>query len=153
MAAIARYFHAATYIGIDFCLRRTQECDLFRNLATPDEKRAFSPMEIILIKGDIIDFVSRLPDDAANYAANGLNVFFLHKIEEYSCALAGELRRTTLLGGIVFGEESRVFQVLEDDAAFQQVTVSPVLHPMQGYPPSDSWYVPEVFEKIASSYK
>jgi len=67
------------------------------------------PMEAMDVYDDMLDFVSRLPDNSSNFILNGIDSYVL-KNEEYRKALFKELVRATKEGGVLFGFESDIWQ-------------------------------------------
>lgn len=113
MADIAKSMGVATYIGIDKHIERSDEDNLYRNLVRGNETKRFSPMRVILLKGDMLDLVSKLENDTANFTINGINSEVLTNPDEYSIALAREIKRTLEPNGIVFGCNSDVERYLK----------------------------------------
>lgn len=77
-----------------------------------------------IVCDDMLDFVSRLPDDSANFMMNGIDGFILTGSSEYKDALAREIVRTLKPGGIVFGSSfwavSEKFKGLGLERLFQE---------------------------------
>jgi len=61
--------------------------------------------ELLEIKADMLDFLSRLPDNSVNIVMNGIDDTILNN-QEYIRAVANEITRVTKKGGFVFGSHS-----------------------------------------------
>ncbi len=114
MRAFAKKFGARTYIDVDlmnggppdpFTAVRANESQY---LELPPEER-IGAMDEYLVTADMLDFVSRLPDNSCNFAENGIDQYILgtgRNGTEYGKALFREMIRATRVGGIIFGIES-----------------------------------------------
>jgi hypothetical protein len=83
--------------------------DLTDALRTEKEK----DMDMLVVKADMLDFVSKLPDNFANFTINGIDSVIIED-QNYHHALAQELARATRPGGIIFGMCSDALWELED---------------------------------------
>ncbi|KKT20830.1 MAG: hypothetical protein UW05_C0026G0006 [Candidatus Giovannonibacteria bacterium GW2011_GWC2_43_8] len=104
MKYFARTFGVRTYIDVERYLSKDLPVDPFKDLS---EKFVDQPenMQILVVQADMLDFISRLPDNFANFNLNGIDSLVIED-PEYHYALAKELVRTTKKGGIVFGINS-----------------------------------------------
>ena len=104
-AELARYLGAATYINVERNLRSDEEIPPNPLAAIKDEQT--DDLQEILIKADMLDFVSRLRDNSANFMINGIDESAINDFA-YHLALAKELERATKPGGVVFGINSEI---------------------------------------------
>jgi hypothetical protein len=80
-------------------------------------------MRAIMVQGDMLDIRSRLPDNSANFTINGIDTWIIEN-SAYHQALARELERATVPGGIVFGMNSdAVFYISNESFENKPMTV------------------------------
>lgn len=65
----------------------------------------------VSVCADMLDVLSRMKDDSASFVINGID-FIMVKNEKYHEALAKEIYRATRPGGLIFGIESPVLDIL-----------------------------------------
>lgn len=65
----------------------------------------------VSVCADMLDTLSRMKSDSANFTINGID-FIMVKNEKYHEALAKEIYRATKPGGLIFGIESPVLDIL-----------------------------------------
>ncbi|MEK7633005.1 MAG: hypothetical protein AAB473_04420 [Patescibacteria group bacterium] len=65
----------------------------------------------VSVCADMLDVLSRMKDDSASFVINGID-FMMVKNEKYHEALAKEVYRATRPGGLIFGIESPVLDIL-----------------------------------------
>lgn len=70
-----------------------------------------SKLHIIGVNSDMLDFVSRMRDNSANFTINGID-FNIIEDDAYHAALAKEVIRATKPGGIIFGANSEIVHPL-----------------------------------------
>ena len=74
-----------------------------------------------VVKMDMLDFVSRLPDDSNEFLTiNGIDQNIVED-EEYVRTLAMEIVRTTKPGGMMFGVDSFVFEFIKNDERVEEI--------------------------------
>ena len=66
------------------------------------EEELRKQMEWIIVKADMLNFIARLPSSSVNFSINGIDSNII-KTREYGDALMAEIKRTTKVGGVVFG--------------------------------------------------
>jgi len=109
MRYTARLFKAKTYIGIDL----GKKLDPYVGYPPTDPRLRFMPSTNnppcveLKVKADMLDFISHLPDNSANFSVNGIDDSII-LVAEYDEAFWNEIKRATRLGGIIFGYESRL---------------------------------------------
>jgi SAM-dependent methyltransferase len=100
------------YIGIDL---------------TADERELErDEIHISTVKADMLDFVSRLPSESANFMLNGIDARVIHD-PAYHRELAAEIHRATERDGRVFGTKSEAFRFLER-MGFTELEVNTAFH-------------------------
>lgn len=99
---VAEKLGVKTYINVERFLSDNVSVDLFTDVSEKVGVEQPKNTKIITVKGDMLDFISRLPDNSANFSMNGIDHFVIED-EEYHNALTTELTRTTKPGGVVFG--------------------------------------------------
>ncbi len=77
---------------------------------------------IIVVKADMLDFVSRVQNESGNYFISGIDGFIIRS-KDYLQELAREIARSTRVGGVVFGVDSAVLSML-DKKQFKEVQFS-----------------------------
>jgi hypothetical protein len=70
-------------------------------------------LAIDYVRADILDLVGRLPDACGSFMINGIDTAVIDS-PEYHRALCNELVRATRPGGLVFGMNSEVFNLLKN---------------------------------------
>ncbi len=117
MLWLARYSKAQSYIGVDAnygggeiedpftAIRRDKKRQL--DFWVPNTKEKAIPQELT-VRAHMLDFISRLPDNSANFAFNGIDPDIIPD-NDYLMALMDEFVRATRVGGIVFGKNSEVY--------------------------------------------
>lgn len=125
--------HASAYINIDRFLQfraalmsgeYTPELPL--DLYANTREQTGGPVrenntQLITVKADMLDFVSRMPTGSANITVNGIDSMIIHS-PRYTTAFAQELGRVALPGGIVFGVRSEVLYEI-DLSIFRELKV------------------------------
>lgn len=113
-----------------------------KDMASDAEKKRLQEMypdtQIALVQADMLDFISRLNENAGNFVINGIDRFVIPD-QKYHTALARELRRTTKKGGIIMGVNSEVLKQLDPDV-FQ-----PIINLTNT---ADGTSIPIIFEKV-----
>lgn len=70
--------------------------------------------QTVLVREDLLKFVSHIPDNSANFTINGIDDDII-KNKDYQKALAKEIIRATKKGGIIFGKNSTsLFYIREE---------------------------------------
>lgn len=100
---IAQHFGSSVYVGVDIYPHGAKEKALdplaFDKERREDFQRPGSP-ECMLVRSDMLDFVSRLPDNSVNFMMNGLDCV---RGGEYQEKLAKEIIRALKPGGLLVG--------------------------------------------------
>jgi hypothetical protein len=130
MEQIARELGASMYVNVD-------------KFAFDAESSKKDEIETFRVKADLLDFVSHMKNDSANFTINGIDRYIIPS-NEYHRALAEELGRTTLPNGIVLGAQSMVLDYLEENG----FRVPPEL-PTMGSKPEAGIGV-GIFQKVSS---
>lgn len=122
MKWLAKEFKVKTYIDVEKYLADKFPLDPVMNIAeqlgqTPEEAEE---TEIVLVKADMLNFVSRVPDNSVNFVINGIDTFVIDS-PKYHSALAREISRTTKIGGVVFGINADALYELQE-SRFRDVT-------------------------------
>jgi len=109
--------------------------------------------ECALVAADMLDFVSRLPDNSINFMANGIDAYIIGLDHEYNAALAKEIVRAMKPGGVLFGNsfEGIWYELTGDvsplDVTEQYKKLGLAEHPNYA---SEVWGIgPRIFEKSA----
>lgn len=115
MKWLAEEFKAKTYVNVEKYLPDKFPLNPRVNIAeqlgqTPKEKET----EIVFVRADMLDFISRVPNNSANFTVNGIDAFVISS-PEYHSALAREISRATKVGGVVFGINSDALWELRED--------------------------------------
>ncbi len=100
MAELTKDCGAGTYLGVDKFQSTEENC--FQDLALPEAKAAYAPMQLTLVCGDMLRFLAMLPNESANFTINNIDEIIIPS-DRYLFAVAKELERTTAKDGIVFG--------------------------------------------------
>ncbi len=78
---------------------------------SPNKKNG--EMQIVTVKSDMLDFLSRLPDESACITINGIDEEII-KNKDYHRALIEEIKRVLPKGGIVFGRNSSCLYLVSE---------------------------------------
>jgi hypothetical protein len=89
MEQLARELGAATYIGVD--------------INRESETRHRGKMGILVKRGDMLEFISRLPAESANFLLCGIDFV---RDKTYRSLMIEEMARAAMPGGIIFGRGS-----------------------------------------------
>ena len=109
MRRFASALGAKAYIGVDkFAYEEEHPRNAYVDL-TPTERK--KDTDIISVKNDMLDFVSRLPDDSVCIIMNGIDGEIIRS-DEYHTALAKEIMRVTKKDGLAFGRNSYAFTLM-----------------------------------------
>lgn len=103
--------------------------------------------QLVHVKADLLDFVSRMPDNSTNFTINGIDLLILGS-RPYHEALAKEVSRATFPGGLVFGCASPVLDYLEKSPSFREVRMPHLLDDRK-YNQDDD-FRNRIYEKIAA---
>ena len=118
MVYTAEEYGAAGYIGVDkYQFNTRHQTRMFESNAKQIE---LMPREIesVKIQFDMLDFVSRLPDNSVNFTMNGIDEVIIHHGLPYQKVLAKEIARALKKGGVIFGNNWQPIQNQMDvDAA------------------------------------
>lgn len=112
IAELAKKSGVSKYINVDLYSKRNST-DPFngkiinRNYRRLSDEEKVRQMDDIQVDSDMLDFVSRLPDNCANFAVNGIDTYVIDS-NKYRDVLFNEIVRATKVGGIIFGIESNV---------------------------------------------
>jgi len=147
--SVAGKFGADTYIGVDkFNVgerddNRAPKPDPFTNVSkkSPEKARKYSEgADSILVRADMLDFVSRLPSNSVNFMMDYVNGDIINR-DEYVEAVVEELARATEEGGVVLMYSSEPFarEIGENHKVLRPVDLG--LYPLFGSR--------EVFEKVS----
>lgn len=142
---LAKELGARTYITVDrfFSRRRNEDSpvydlplDPYTNIGTeiwselPEQLSGKGRTESAAVKADMLDFVSRLPDNSANFTLNGIDSAIVSRPDdimsadrntEYEEAVVKEIIRATKKGGIIFGcDIPFIVGALENNPAFKR---------------------------------
>jgi len=103
MQRLARDMGARVYIAVDlYEFGKEYPADSSLNLS-PGKKDG--EMEVVSVKSDMLEFLSRLPDKSVCICINGIDGALI-SYDAYHDALATEISRVISEGGIVFGNDS-----------------------------------------------
>jgi len=122
----AHKFGAATYINVD---RDIGSKETPPNPLVALDDKIVDGLHILDVKSDMLDFVSHVKDDSANFMLNGIDICVIDDVE-YHKALALELARATKPGGLVFGVDSHIdwiWEGLGDKAPLRKKKTDPWL--------------------------
>lgn len=144
---------ASVYVDVDRFLIQDEEDENYfgktgsvnptKDMASDIERRRlqnkYPDTQIALVQADMLDFTSRLDENAGNFVINGIDRFVVPD-QKYHTALARELIRTTKRGGIIMGVNSEVLKQLDPDV-FQPI--------MNLTNTADGTSIPIIFEKVS----
>jgi len=102
---ICRIFGVKDYVSVD-----RHYMDFPNKLESSDisyREEESEGLHEILVNSDMLDFISRMPDNRGNFILNGIDSWVIRE-NDYFEALAKELIRTTKKDGIIFGIESDI---------------------------------------------
>jgi len=103
MKALATRYKSKTYIGVDrYSIGKEDESSDPHKVMDDLSK---NDIQAILVKSDLLDFASRIPDNSVNFTINGIDKNIIPD-EDYQKALVKEMIRATKKGGIIFGFNS-----------------------------------------------
>jgi hypothetical protein len=118
-----------SYIGVDLFPGELEGESIVTPMGTatilPGSSTAPGTPEVI-VKGDMLDLASRLPDASSSFAINGLDDYIVDSQGEYGQELIRQIDRVTAVGGLVTGV-SRMYGILstfENCAAYQSFACS-----------------------------
>ena len=101
---MAQRLGAKIYIGVDkfFPYKEREEINSDQDLSYGEKQE---DMQVATIKGDMLDFLSRLPDNSVCITMNGIDIDMVTS-EAYINALVKEIIRVLHPSGIAFGTDS-----------------------------------------------
>jgi len=102
---LARKFQVKSYIGIDKLIK-------LNDLEDFNSKN----LDAIIVKADMLDFVSKLSDNSVNFTINGIDGVVILDSDKYARAVAAEMVRATLSNGIIFGIRSEPTEFLRENS-------------------------------------
>lgn len=103
-------YGVSTYVCVDrFGQTRESPVDPRR---PEQESDPTDTLHAIVVKADMLDFLSHLKDRSANLVINGIDLNIVPD-SKYHEALANELARVVKPGGIIFGDHSEALNVLK----------------------------------------
>ena len=120
MRRLSRQLGVKTYINVDYC--HGGDINPYTSILAPDmveppslkplsKKEKSQTINDLLVNDDMLDFVSRLPDNSSNFAINGIDENSLHdQVGSYTQALWREILRSTKKGGVIFGVGSEIWR-------------------------------------------
>lgn len=111
-AGLAKDCGAKAYVGVDKF--HSKEINCFQNVALPETKVEYVPTRLTLVCGDMLRFLAMLPNESANFTMNNIDEVIISS-HKYLSAVAKELERTTIKGGIIFGVSAVPFSYLSQD--------------------------------------
>jgi hypothetical protein len=134
MAPVARVLGVSRYLAVDSGFRGSQPQDPTVSLAgqvpMPDTEHlvealglpagAPDKMAVVPVQADMLDFLSRVNDNAVSISLNGIDTFIAPDAE-YQQALADQIVRTLEPGGIVLGTHSEAFDLIEDRPELDEI--------------------------------
>ena len=98
----ASHFGARAYIGVNRSFN-TQVNTIGSDRIIDREKEGDT--DLIILEGDMLEFVSRINSDSVNFVMNGVD-FSIIQDERYNQAIAKEMIRATKPGGLIFGRSA-----------------------------------------------
>ncbi|MBI5530259.1 MAG: hypothetical protein HY918_02040 [Candidatus Doudnabacteria bacterium] len=111
MKTVAKSYGSLGYINTDLNSESDEVVDPFSKEGQEILLNGTDEFRSVLVKMDMLDFVSRLPDNSVNFTANGIDNFIIGR-GKYNNALAKEITRTLKPGGIIFGND---MSAIEDE--------------------------------------
>ncbi|OGF23390.1 hypothetical protein A2Y83_02410 [Candidatus Falkowbacteria bacterium RBG_13_39_14] len=114
MAKFAETSKSEFYINVEKNWPDENPINPKKDIADKRDKEEYLKMQYVVVKDDMLDFISKIPDNSANFTINGIN-YQIIKNQKYHKALAQELVRATKEGGIIFGVQSDVFNYLSGE--------------------------------------
>ena len=100
---LAEAMECKGYIGVDkYNWYKDQPLDPTENLSKNSD---YKNTQNISVKADMLDFLSRLPDNSVSISISGIDNA-IARLPEYHNALVKEIARVCKRGGIIFGVES-----------------------------------------------
>ena len=109
---LARKLQVKSYIGVD----------KFIELNDLEDFNSKS-LDAIIVKADMLDFVSKLPDNSVNFTINGIDGVVILNCDKYAQAVAAEMVRATLPKGIIFGIRSEPTEFLKSNPEEHKLNV------------------------------
>lgn len=100
VAGLAKDCGVGTYLGVDK-FHSTEE-NYFCDIALPELKAKYAPMQLTLVCGDMLRFLAMLPSGSANFTINNIDEVIIPS-DKYLFTVAKELERATAEEGIIFG--------------------------------------------------
>lgn len=114
---LALEYGAAQYIGIDRDLTMQDDGTLRGGELGGKRELILDHYddESLLVSGDLLDFLARLPDDFATFALNGIDGYILPENTDYALEVLTQLTSSTKVGGAILGVDSaRQHGILHD---------------------------------------
>jgi hypothetical protein len=118
MESVARIVGAKTYITVDKYIAKDSPVDVYANLSTQSKKNASDP-DKVMVKADLLEFVSKLPDASVNVTINGIDGLIIPE-SDYHKALANEIIRVAKNGGVVFGINADSLELLQSEPSMER---------------------------------